>query len=105
MFDAYQKRIKCIFIVSKLFHIFIIMQCWLPFEDCMCSRVTPCSLWHGMRFWLYMHPKVLLFLLISCIRFPDAIISFKVHLTNSQKIVGFPSPEQHWKVVMASIWC
>uniref|UniRef100_A0A2N9F434 tRNA-uridine aminocarboxypropyltransferase n=1 Tax=Fagus sylvatica TaxID=28930 RepID=A0A2N9F434_FAGSY len=33
------------------------LQCWLPLEDCMCSRVMPCNLWHGMRFWLYMHPK------------------------------------------------
>ncbi|KAK7846749.1 uncharacterized protein LOC112023984 [Quercus suber] len=36
---------------------YLCQKCWLPFEDCMCSRVMPCSLWHGMRFWLYMHPK------------------------------------------------
>ncbi|XP_028071694.1 uncharacterized protein LOC114274032 isoform X3 [Camellia sinensis] len=33
------------------------LQCWLPLEDCMCSKLIPCSLWHGIRFWLYMHPK------------------------------------------------
>ncbi|CAL5342594.1 unnamed protein product [Camellia sinensis] len=26
-------------------------------KDCMCSKLIPCSLWHGIRFWLYMHPK------------------------------------------------
>ncbi|KAK4577554.1 hypothetical protein RGQ29_027897 [Quercus rubra] len=36
---------------------YLCQKCWLPFEDCMCSRVMPCSLWRGMRFWLYMHPK------------------------------------------------
>ncbi|KAF3952508.1 hypothetical protein CMV_021942 [Castanea mollissima] len=36
---------------------YLCQKCWLPFEDCMCSRIMPCSLWHGMRFWLYMHPK------------------------------------------------
>ncbi|ONI17091.1 hypothetical protein PRUPE_3G137200 [Prunus persica] len=33
------------------------LQCWLPLEDCMCSNVTQSTLWHRMRFWLYMHPK------------------------------------------------
>ncbi|GJZ25164.1 DTW domain-containing protein, partial [Tanacetum coccineum] len=33
------------------------LQCWLPLEDCMCSSVVPSSLWHRIRFWLYMHPK------------------------------------------------
>lgn len=33
-------------------------QCWLPMEDCICSRIVPCPLWHRLRFWLYMHPKV-----------------------------------------------
>lgn len=68
-------------IVSLFYHIclfiyrnFIIMQCWLPLEDCMCSRVMPCNLWHGMHFWLYMHPKVFLFLFTLCISFPDAVI-------------------------------
>ncbi|XP_035540119.1 uncharacterized protein LOC108999672 isoform X2 [Juglans regia] len=36
---------------------YLCQKCWLPLEDCMCSRVIPCNLWHGMRFWLYMHPK------------------------------------------------
>ncbi|XP_052178995.1 uncharacterized protein LOC127792517 isoform X2 [Diospyros lotus] len=36
---------------------YLCQKCWLPLEDCMCSKVIPCSLWHGMRFWLYMHPK------------------------------------------------
>ncbi|KAL8151056.1 hypothetical protein V2J09_020864, partial [Rumex salicifolius] len=26
-------------------------------EDCMCTKITPRSLWKGMRFWVYMHPK------------------------------------------------
>lgn len=38
----------------------MVLQCWLPMEDCMCSKVIPCSLWHGLRFWVYMHPKVLI---------------------------------------------
>ncbi|GMN27979.1 hypothetical protein TIFTF001_001888 [Ficus carica] len=36
---------------------YLCQKCWLPYEDCMCSRVTPCKLWNGVRFWLYMHPK------------------------------------------------
>lgn len=36
---------------------YLCQKCWLPMEDCMCSRIMPCSLWHRIRFWLYMHPK------------------------------------------------
>ncbi|KAJ6379260.1 hypothetical protein OIU76_015974 [Salix suchowensis] len=37
---------------------YLCQKCWLPLEeDCMCSKVKPSSLWHGIRFWLYMHPK------------------------------------------------
>ncbi|KAJ0051350.1 hypothetical protein Pint_02239 [Pistacia integerrima] len=36
---------------------YLCQKCWLAMEDCMCSKVKPCSLWHGMRFWVYMHPK------------------------------------------------
>ncbi|XP_028071693.1 uncharacterized protein LOC114274032 isoform X2 [Camellia sinensis] len=36
---------------------YLCQKCWLPLEDCMCSKLIPCSLWHGIRFWLYMHPK------------------------------------------------
>ncbi|XWS68633.1 hypothetical protein CRYUN_Cryun04dG0107600 [Craigia yunnanensis] len=36
---------------------YICQKCWLPMKDCMCSKVKPCSLWRGIRFWLYMHPK------------------------------------------------
>ncbi|CAK7324013.1 unnamed protein product [Dovyalis caffra] len=36
---------------------YLCQKCWLPLEeDCMCSKVKPSSL-HGIRFWLYMHPK------------------------------------------------
>lgn len=34
------------------------LQCWLPMEDCMCAKLGSCNLWQGIRFWLYMHPKV-----------------------------------------------
>ncbi|KAJ4825466.1 hypothetical protein Tsubulata_047067 [Turnera subulata] len=37
---------------------YLCQKCWLPLEyDCMCSKLEPCSLWNGIRFWLYMHPK------------------------------------------------
>ncbi|KAM5578128.1 hypothetical protein ABKV19_008447 [Rosa sericea] len=36
---------------------YLCQKCWLPLEDCMCSRVVQCPLWPRMRFWLYMHPK------------------------------------------------
>ncbi|KAI4325118.1 hypothetical protein MLD38_030542 [Melastoma candidum] len=36
---------------------YLCQKCWLAMEDCMCSKITPCPLWQGMRFWLYMHPK------------------------------------------------
>ncbi|XP_008783149.2 uncharacterized protein LOC103702481 isoform X2 [Phoenix dactylifera] len=36
---------------------YLCQKCWLPMEDCMCSKLVPCSLWCGIKFWLYMHPK------------------------------------------------
>ncbi|KAG8364711.1 hypothetical protein BUALT_Bualt18G0027100 [Buddleja alternifolia] len=36
---------------------YLCQKCWLPLGDCMCSRITMCSLWHRVRIWLYMHPK------------------------------------------------
>ncbi|GMH11059.1 hypothetical protein Nepgr_012900 [Nepenthes gracilis] len=36
---------------------YLCQKCWLVMEDCMCSRIASCPLWHGIRFWLYMHPK------------------------------------------------
>ncbi|XP_010915996.1 uncharacterized protein [Elaeis guineensis] len=33
------------------------LQCWLPMEDCMCSKLVPCPLGCGIKFWIYMHPK------------------------------------------------
>ncbi|XP_057731471.1 uncharacterized protein LOC130946660 [Arachis stenosperma] len=37
---------------------YLCQKCWLPVEeDCMCSRINSCSLWPGIKFWLYMHPK------------------------------------------------
>ncbi|KAI9177871.1 hypothetical protein LWI28_020132 [Acer negundo] len=36
---------------------YLCQKCWLAMEDCMCSKLKPCTLWHGVRFWLYMHPK------------------------------------------------
>ncbi|XP_029129620.1 uncharacterized protein LOC109810401 isoform X2 [Cajanus cajan] len=36
---------------------YLCQKCWLPMEDCMCSKVTSCTLYPGMKFWLYMHPK------------------------------------------------
>ncbi|RZC46508.1 hypothetical protein C5167_039453 [Papaver somniferum] len=36
---------------------YLCQKCWLAQEDCMCSKLKPSSLWPGMRFWLYMHPK------------------------------------------------
>ncbi|KAJ8762085.1 hypothetical protein K2173_006749 [Erythroxylum novogranatense] len=37
---------------------YLCQKCWLPMEeDCMCAKIKRCSMWHGIRFWLYMHPK------------------------------------------------
>ncbi|KAK4741713.1 hypothetical protein SAY87_025301 [Trapa incisa] len=36
---------------------YLCQKCWLPMDDCMCSRIRPSSLWSGIHFWLYMHPK------------------------------------------------
>ncbi|KAL6909769.1 hypothetical protein ACP4OV_001428 [Aristida adscensionis] len=36
---------------------YLCQKCWLPLEDCMCSKIHPCNLWNGIKFWLYMHPK------------------------------------------------
>ncbi|KAF4369468.1 hypothetical protein G4B88_029566 [Cannabis sativa] len=48
------RQIACRLVGSRGY---LCQKCWLPHEDCMCSKVTPCKLWHGIRFWLYMHPK------------------------------------------------
>ncbi|XP_074364606.1 uncharacterized protein LOC141705614 isoform X2 [Apium graveolens] len=37
---------------------YLCQKCWLPREDCMCSRIRCCTAWEGMRFWVYMHPKI-----------------------------------------------
>ncbi|KAG0454537.1 hypothetical protein HPP92_023829 [Vanilla planifolia] len=36
---------------------YLCQKCWIAKEDCMCSKLVPCSLWNGIRFWIYMHPK------------------------------------------------
>ncbi|XP_078439726.1 DTW domain-containing protein isoform X2 [Wolffia australiana] len=36
---------------------YLCQKCWLAEEDCMCSRLVQSSLWSGIRFWVYMHPK------------------------------------------------
>lgn len=36
---------------------YLCQNCWLPLLDCMCSKLIQRSLWRGIRFWLYMHPK------------------------------------------------
>ncbi|KAG9447833.1 hypothetical protein H6P81_013961 [Aristolochia fimbriata] len=36
---------------------YLCQKCWLAQEDCMCSKLVSSSLWCGIRFWLYMHPK------------------------------------------------
>ncbi|XP_059074557.1 uncharacterized protein LOC131063330 isoform X2 [Cryptomeria japonica] len=36
---------------------YLCQNCWLPLEDCMCSKLIQHSIWQGIRFWLYMHPK------------------------------------------------
>ncbi|KAF8043298.1 hypothetical protein BT93_A1591 [Corymbia citriodora subsp. variegata] len=48
------RQIACRLLGSRNY---LCQKCWLPMEDCMCSKVLPCSLWHGMHFWVYMHPK------------------------------------------------
>lgn len=54
-FQFYSARqIACRLLGSKCY---LCQKCWLPLEDCMCSKLKSCNLWHGIRFWLYMHPK------------------------------------------------
>ncbi|MCE3215621.1 hypothetical protein HAX54_003001 [Datura stramonium] len=36
---------------------YLCQKCWLPSDDCMCSKLITCPLWNRIRFWLYMHPK------------------------------------------------
>ncbi|KAF3332609.1 DTW domain-containing protein YfiP [Carex littledalei] len=48
------RQVACRLLGSKGY---LCQKCWLPKEDCMCSRMAPCDLWRGIRFWLYMHPK------------------------------------------------
>ncbi|XP_042042846.1 uncharacterized protein LOC121788054 [Salvia splendens] len=36
---------------------YLCQKCWLPQEDCVCSKMKTCSLWNKLRIWLYMHPK------------------------------------------------
>ncbi|KAJ1434553.1 hypothetical protein SESBI_05421 [Sesbania bispinosa] len=48
------RQIACRILGSKGY---LCQKCWLPVEDCMCSKITSCMLFPGIRFWLYMHPK------------------------------------------------
>eukprot|EP00252_Welwitschia_mirabilis_P016960 TRINITY_DN37729_c0_g1_i1.p1 TRINITY_DN37729_c0_g1~~TRINITY_DN37729_c0_g1_i1.p1 ORF type:complete len:284 (+),score=46.72 TRINITY_DN37729_c0_g1_i1:107-853(+) len=36
---------------------YLCQDCWLPIMDCMCPELMQQSLWQGIRFWVYMHPK------------------------------------------------
>ncbi|KAK8954273.1 hypothetical protein KSP39_PZI001769 [Platanthera zijinensis] len=36
---------------------YLCQKCWIAMEDCMCSKLVPCSFCERIRFWLYMHPK------------------------------------------------
>ncbi|XP_057796840.1 uncharacterized protein LOC131012868 isoform X2 [Salvia miltiorrhiza] len=36
---------------------YLCQKCWLPQEDCVCSKIKACSMWHRLHIWLYMHPK------------------------------------------------
>ncbi|KAL3632286.1 hypothetical protein CASFOL_025270 [Castilleja foliolosa] len=48
------RQIACRLLGSKGY---LCHKCWIALEDCMCSRLATCSLWHRVRIWLYMHPK------------------------------------------------
>ncbi|KAF7141789.1 hypothetical protein RHSIM_Rhsim06G0143600 [Rhododendron simsii] len=48
------RQIACRLLGSRYY---LCQKCWLALEDCMCTKVVPFSLCHGIRFWLYMHPK------------------------------------------------
>ncbi|KAE9457635.1 hypothetical protein C3L33_10455, partial [Rhododendron williamsianum] len=48
------RQIACRLLGSRYY---LCQKCWLALEDCMCTKVVPFSLGHGIRFWLYMHPK------------------------------------------------
>lgn len=66
--------------------VIIILQCWLPMEDCMCSRLVPCPLWCGIKFWLYMHPKVCLHYLLHAL-----LSSLFFHCTPCRNIILYVS--------------
>ena len=107
-----------------------LLQCWLPQEDCVCSKMKTCSLWNKLRIWLYMHPKVwvsvclllILHLLFhfrggnthACsdffFHFSFMICFLKLEIRSlsiafSSLLSGFPKTEQYWEVIMASLWC
>uniref|UniRef100_A0A453S889 tRNA-uridine aminocarboxypropyltransferase n=1 Tax=Aegilops tauschii subsp. strangulata TaxID=200361 RepID=A0A453S889_AEGTS len=78
---------------------YLCQKCWLPMEDCMCSKLAPCNLWRGIRFWLYMHPKVcpkiLCFICCYVLALDCASISV---------LSGLLAAKQHWEVTLASVW-
>ncbi|XP_010915995.1 uncharacterized protein [Elaeis guineensis] len=48
------RQVACRLIGSRGY---LCQKCWLPMEDCMCSKLVPCPLGCGIKFWIYMHPK------------------------------------------------
>ncbi|XP_020519785.1 uncharacterized protein LOC18429100 [Amborella trichopoda] len=48
------RQISCRLLGSRGY---LCQKCWLASTDCMCSNIVNCSLWNGLRFWVYMHPK------------------------------------------------
>ncbi|KAK1425834.1 hypothetical protein QVD17_21195 [Tagetes erecta] len=85
---------------------YLCQKCWLPLEDCMCSRVVPCNLWHRIRFWLYMHPKDFLR------QNNTGKLLWQVFGINAAKLCLFGIAEHEeimWKAFMDSgrnnVWC
>ncbi|KAL8267696.1 hypothetical protein R6Q59_001494 [Mikania micrantha] len=85
---------------------YLCQKCWLPLEDCMCSRVVRCDLWHQIQFWLYMHPKDFLR------QNNTGKLLWQVFGINAAKLCLFGIAEHEeimWKAFMHSgrnnVWC
>ncbi|KAJ7527220.1 hypothetical protein O6H91_16G043100 [Diphasiastrum complanatum] len=49
------RQVACRVLGSKDY---LCAKCWLPRQqDCMCEKLETAPLWHGIKFWVYMHPK------------------------------------------------
>jgi hypothetical protein len=73
------------------------LQCCLPMEDCVCSKLAPCNLYGGIKFWLYMHPKI-------CLKI-SVVLAARTVASTQQGTFPNSDPWSHHGVLLRAAMC